>query len=240
MRTVWLATIAVCAAGCVEVGFSETDRFDPSLVGLIDVDVARGDLEIAGRQGEGVLVRRHWGRAGSESKADERARAARSEWSLEAGALVVRAPTPSGDAGVDVTVVGPVLTDLVATTGRGTIDVIDVEGVWNLEGDQIQTTALAGEGSIVTTGPSTLEIWPYLDGVVSIDVIGEATLVLPAFGPYDIIVAGDPNHEMLIQDLGFDVAEQGPGTFAAIREPGTVRIDVRVVGGPFALVESVR
>lgn len=234
---VWLGWVA----GCVEVGLTEVHDFDADDVGEVEVRIARGDVQVQGGQGrQGRLTLRAWGRGGSELIANERAETVVVDWGIEAGRMSVSSPAVLRQGGLDVGLRTRADVDLDLRTETGRVTVREVRGRWAIDGGQVVADALEGEGRLRAGQGASVELWPYLDGAIVVEVTGDTLIALPAGGPYDIVVDGDVNASMTVQDLGFDVLDRGPGYLSAVSGAGTSRIDVRVRSGAFTLVESVR
>lgn len=233
-----LLSLVLWTGGCVNVSLTDREPFDVDAVSLAEVWLERGDIDAVVAPGaRGELSMTRWGWAKNEERAEERAQDVGVAWGVEDGVLSV---TGGGgiQSGLDVGLQLHPQTNLDLRTDSGNAVAADLEGVWVLEGDNVSTARLAGEGDIVTNGGASLEIWPYEGGLITIDARGGTVLALPAFGPYDIVIDGDVDFPMTVQDLGWDFFDQGPAYVAARREPGTIRIDVVVRGGEFVLVES--
>jgi len=239
-RGVWSSILlSVALPGCVNVSFTDREPFDVNAVTLADIGVVRGDIDVTvepGREGELAMTR--WAFAKNEARAEEYAQQVQADWSIADGVLSVRSDKRVAQAGLDVVASLHPQTNLDLRTDDGNVTASDVEGVWVIEGDRVVTARLAGEGDVISNGGASLEIWPYETAFITVDAAGELVLALPAFGPYDLVIDGDPDYPMTIQDLGWDVFDQGPAYVAARREPGTIRIDIIVRGGPTTLVES--
>lgn len=238
MRSGWV--LAVVVGGCVRVERADRVAFDVAEVSGAQVRLGRGDLVVDASAVDDVVADiTTWGFASRRASASARAGAVQVDATLDAeGVVTIRSLAPPPQAGADIALALPPVASLDARLDQGNLDIADLEGVWDLRADRVRTVALAGEGAIVADAPSDVEVWPYVDGVVSIEARGDLTLRLPAFGPYDIVVAADPGFELFVENLGFDVLDIGPGFVQAWRSPGTVRVDVVVSAGTLTLIES--
>jgi hypothetical protein len=225
--------------GCRESRFDETVELDVSLATRFVSDLQKGDVSYRGLGGDVARVRvSSWGRASRRATAERNQLGNAWEVDVSGNDLIATSSSTYVRAGVDMTVDGPDLFDVQATTRNGSVFVEDVLGSHVLEGDFVDTRRLEGEAQIRAGSLGVnAEIWPYEDGDVFIDSAGSVTLALPAFGPYDIRIVGQVSESLTLVDLGFDEVVLGEGFAEAWRHPRTTRIEV-FTSGTFELAES--
>lgn len=140
----------------------------------------------------------------------------------------------SGPGGnVDFDIVGPGRIDTDLRAPRGTVRVDRVDGFHVLTGRRIIGREIVGDADIQATDDVDVQILPYTD-VGSIRVAttgGDVSLGLPFGLDYQLNVTGNPDFEVIVEDLGFDgILSEGP-VLRAWRGFETIRVDVDVRGG---------
>lgn len=235
-----LVAIAGLAVGCVRVSESDVQMHDAEGISGLLVRSDRGSFDYtAGSERVFTTEITSWATGTKEERA--RRNLEGNAWSVvrSEASLIVETSTTYARAGVDVWVDGPSMLNLDVQLSRGQASVQDVLGTHFLQAGSLYAERLEGEGTFVaTSGSADLELWPYEDALIEIDVEGSVVLRLPAFGPYDLQVFADEDTSMSIADLGFDELVLGPGWVEGWRFPGTTLITVVVRGSSFELIES--
>lgn len=231
-------TVAVLLlSACVRREAFEEESLALQGATLLTVDVARGDVSwrSATDVTRDVLDVRatRWGRAGRAEEAAARLQSTAWSAGIEQGVARVQATAGGTGSGVDLDLTGPRLLDLDWRLDDGDAFLDDVEGSWTVVADDIQGRSVAGEGQLVAGGTLDVEVFPYLDGFVELEG-DDVFLTLAPFEDYDLFVSG-VGGEAVVDDLGFDSVVFTADGLEARREPGSIRIDVRVRGGDFVL-----
>lgn len=231
----------VLAVGCVRLTSTEEDTLDAVGVQTLVVRADRGDLSYTPGDESLIEVRAvSWGRASGEARAERNLLGTAWMASRTDARVSVQSSSRFSGGGVDLQVRGPAALDIDAQLDVGEALLTDVLGTHRVSAGELRAVRVQGEGTFVSTlGSADLELWPYEDGDVQIDVEGSLTLRLPAFGPYDIEVIASTEASLYVDDIGFDGLEVGPGLVRAWRMPRTAVVRVQVRGGSFTLVESI-
>jgi hypothetical protein len=109
-----------------------------------------------------------------------------------------------------------------ATVARGGVWLERLDGRHVVEAERIDAVALAGDVTAVATLLGVdLDLRPAETCFISVDTTGGATLRLPRFGAYDLVVETDPEAPTDVADIGFDEVRMAPGRVTAWRSPGS-------------------
>jgi hypothetical protein len=226
---------------CARLELAEGFDFDPAGLTRGAVSMERGTLTWVGEERDDVRVDAvSWG-AGASRKAAAR-REAGNLYAVEAieETLSLSATSARTGAGVDFDVASPFDLSVDATVARGGVWLERLDGRHVVEAERIDAVALAGDVTAVATLLGVdLDLRPAETCFISVDTTGGATLRLPRFGAYDLVVETDPEAPTDVADIGFDEVRMAPGRVTAWRSPGTcvIRVVVRT-GGAFTLVAA--
>ncbi len=226
--------------GCVNF----EDPFDVTLsadgVTLVDAEIERGDFVYQGIETDEFSVE-GISRGGGSSANGAKKREAGNAYSAEVDGdtLQIRARSEYNNASVDFDVLGPEVMDVVVEASAGTVLLETVDGYHVVGADSFVGEGLIGSLDLLAATSADVEIYPYVDGVIEIEVTsGPATLALPVGGGYDIEVWGNPEYPISIAELGFYDTYFGEGYFSGQSGDGGVRVVVRVENGEFTLLEA--
>lgn len=240
-RTLWAIAIG-SASGCVTVQQTSDIQLSSEGVFVVTTTADSGSLRYDGRA---VAERfdigiRDWGRGSGKRKATMRQENNRYEIGVVADALVGSVNAWDNRSGVDFDIVGPGFMHIDAITTSGTIELHNVEGSHVATGSRVFGRNVVGDANLYADRSGIdMQILPYQDGIVYAESIsGDVDLYLPRLLDYDLNVIGDPEHEMVIEDLGFDVIVLEPGLAIAWRGRRSVRVDVLVTGGDVRIFAS--
>lgn len=228
--------------GCTELRLHFEDSVDAAGARTVFTDQQRGDLRYSGAATTVFDVQGvSWARGGGRSGAERRTEGNDFEVVRSADTLELWSRSDSRRAGVDFDVLGPQRIDIDAVTLEGTIDIDNVEGVHTLTGSRVFGTRVIGDvDAYADWRGMDIEIYPYLDGNVTLQSDGgDLTLLLPYGADYDIEVFADPNYTNTVTDLGFDSLYIQPDYVGASRGRGEIRVSVVVTGGAFTLLEAL-
>jgi hypothetical protein len=131
--------------------------------------------------------------------------------------------------------------DLNITANQGVVTLVDVEGTHIVQAGRIQTTRLRGTVDLTGTGGGIdAEIYPFLDGSVTVEgTSGDVIVRLPFGGNYDVEILGDPDFEMFVSEFGFVGSIAQPGYFTGVAGDGSIRVRITAQGGSVQLLEAL-
>lgn len=237
MRLVLICAVSTLFVACVSAREVEELRIEDP-VALITAQHMSGDLEIVGRNnlvGADVAAT-VWGRGSSRDAAERRQERVR--WSAEVlgDELALSSLVTENRAGVDFFITAPTQVDTVLTVDRGDVFLNDVEGIHDIVASSVRGVAI---GDVVVDASSRvdLDFYPYDTTAADISSQGAVTLALPYGLDYDLVVRGNPDAEMVVEELGWDDVRLSEGFFAGYRGRGGVRINV-FADGPIEIVEA--
>jgi len=234
MRAMWLSVGAMAAVGCTTVEKTFTESIPASDVATISVDLERGSFSYTGAPTSDILIDgRSYGSAADADRAAERQEGTDYTITLTGAELMLRGSNDAALAGVDFSVVGPPTINTSIVIDNGHVDIEDVSGAVFAVADSISVERLSGPVDLLArSGSIDAELLPRRGADIRVESqSGDITLWLPWGMDYDLQVWGDPNHEMLIEDLGFGWTTSAPGYFAGQAGPASTRIDVYASGG---------
>jgi len=236
MRAVLLA---LTLGACVRVENRATEVFpvDQEIDLVVSHEVGRFEYDV-GSETELRFQTLSYAEGSSRKQAEAREAGNRVDYTPDGTSFYVDATVDAPQAGIDIASTGPSFMNLDVDLGSGSAYLSDVEGTHWVNASWIEGSRVVGEGDFYAVNSMDLELWPYVDGDVYIEVDGPTTLRLPYGGPYDIVVYGDPYYEIYADELGYDDLYIRPGYLEARRRPGTTKITVYVRWGPFYLLES--
>lgn len=226
MRTaVWILLPAM--VGCVTVRDIQELRFDDAAISLITVDQARGDVDLTGsRAGVGAQVAATvWGRGSTRDGAQSRQDRVRWSADLIGEELLLSSFSTDARSGVDFFVTGPRVVDSMVRVDNGRVTLDRVEGVHDIVATSVRGNVI-GDVFIDASSTVDLDFFPFDTTAANIDARGAVTLGLPRGPDYDLIIRGNPNSEILVEDLGWDDVRIDEGFFAGLRGRGFARINI--------------
>jgi hypothetical protein len=241
-RFLGMVALAVVATGCVTVEERFTDTVSAEGVFTFQGTTDNGRIIYdGGAIDETFTVRgRTWGNGGGRAAAERRQQANDFFVEVRADTLVAAAQSFEGRSGVDFDVVGPRRMNVDIFTGSGQAQIFDAEGLHVATADSIFGRGIVGDVDFFADrGGIDVEVFPYVDGLVFIESRnGDVDLFLPFGLDYDLTVLGDPDHELVIDDLGFDTLVLEPGLVIGRRGSRSVLVDIVVVGGDVRILQS--
>ncbi|MCB9779289.1 MAG: hypothetical protein H6742_12050 [Alphaproteobacteria bacterium] len=237
-----LVLLPLVATGCTVV----EDPFHSSLpaagVQRVVADIEEGDMAIRGSPGTATieLSGRTYGVAGKQDKAAANEAAAGLDVDTVGADLRIDAWSGGGTgSGVDVDLVVPdhVATDLFLE--NGTASLASLYGVHRVHASRIEADDLGGDLELVADGGGMrLGLTPRPGDRIVVRARGDVDLTLPWGMDYDLQVWGDPAHELMVEDLGFDAVAADVAYFAGIRGSGSIRVDLVVEGGDVTIQDG--
>ena len=231
-----MALSLVFAVGCISVRDIEDARFEPESFEKVTAYHMRGDLELVGRNtSTAEVVATLWASGSSRDRAEARQR--RLRWSAEVieQELIISSLVPESRSGVDFYVVTPELVDSYLSLERGDVRFGGVDGFHEVSADAVRGSV--GGELLIDAGQVDLTYYPFDVTATVIDVSGPVTLALP-FGPeYDLVVRGNPEEPMTVEDLGWEDTRLGDGFFSGYRGRGLARINI-FADGPVEIIST--
>ncbi len=245
-RTSGVAMVAGMAlaltSGCVTVEDNFSDTVSAEGVFAFQGTTDNGRITYdGGAIDETFTVRgRSWGNGGGRSAAERRQSGNDFFVEVQDSVLVASAQSFEGRSGVDFDVTGPSLMDVDILTDSGSASIFDAEGIHIVTADSIYARGVVGDVDFFADrGGVDVEVFPYVDGVVLIESrSGDVDLYLPFGLDYDLTVVGDPDHELVVEDLGFDTLILEPGLVIGRRGGRSILVDVVVTGGDVRIFQS--
>ena len=245
-------------AGALLSGCTTTESFDArsfSAVELHAVQVAldNGDLSVIGSDSDVATVEaRVYGYAGKEEVATRNHDGVSWAADMQRGVLTVNSHSEYERAGVDLDLSVPRDAELLVEAEgdvelaglhgpvivtASDIDLHDSVGNMQLSADStIHVEGVRGDLFLVAEGSVSAELQPEPGDHIQILSGGSGVQVeLPYGVPVDLEVWGDPDYEVVVEDLGFDRVATAPGFFSGVAGSGAVRVEIEAVGGPVTI-----
>lgn len=234
--------MTIALVGCVTASEPFEQTVDADGITGMRVDIERGDLLYdVGSDGVFVIEGTSNARASTETRANDRL--LDNQWRIQPSVpeLVVEATSVQRRASVDVEVLGPPTVDLDITANQGVVSLVDVQGTHLVQAGRIQATRLRGTVDLTSTGGGIdVEIYPFLDGSVTIEgTSGDVIVRLPFGGNYDVEILGDPDFEMFVSEFGFVGSIAQPGYFTGVAGDGSIPVRIVAQGGSVQLLEAL-
>jgi hypothetical protein len=234
--------MTIALAGCVTASETFERTVDADGLTAVRVDVERGDVLYDVLNNDAFVIEgTSLARASTEARADDRL--ADNQWRIDAQVpeLVVEATSVQRRASVDIDVFGPSVVDLNITANQGVVTLVDVEGTHIVQAGRIQTTRLRGSVQLTGTGGGIdAEVYPFLDGSVTVEgTSGDVIVRLPFGGNYDVEILGDPDFEMFVSEFGFVGSIAQPGYFTGVAGDGSIPVRITAQGGSVQLLEAL-
>lgn len=234
-RTVLVLSLALTSA-CVSVRDIENERFEGDSFDVITAQLMRGDIEIIGRNVNSAEVTATlWASGTSQDRAA--ARQSRLRWSAELidRQIAISSIVPETRSGVDFHVVTPEVTDTLLSLERGEVRFNGVDGLHEVYAPSV--FGVVGGEVILDADNIDLALYPFDVSASVIDSRGAVTLALPFGLDYDLVVRGNPEAPMVVDDLGWDDVRPGEGFFSGFRGRGLIRINV-FADGPVEILRA--
>ncbi|MCA9569194.1 MAG: hypothetical protein KC656_15200 [Myxococcales bacterium] len=233
-----VAAMAVLAAGCSRVQDTDTQTFSSLGVGFVQGTTQAGRISYDGSAvfEEFTVTTTMWGTGSSRSRAERHLEdGGRANIGVDVDTLLVEG-TSGYRSGVDFDILGPGVINTDLYVQDGSVNLYNVTGYSRMEGDRLYGRGIAGEGDFIANGGDVdLQLFPYIDGaLIVVDSSGgDVQIGLPLYLDYDLTVTGDPDYDIVVDDLGFDpgTIAASPGLFLARRGFRDVRVDVFATGG---------
>ncbi|MEZ4316467.1 MAG: hypothetical protein R3F61_03135 [Myxococcota bacterium] len=242
MRAVMVAAVAVLATGCARVETTFSDTVSSEGVFVFQGTTDRGTIRYdGGGIGETFDVRgTSWATGGGKAKAERREADNQYAVSVQDRVLVASGVSFDGRAGVDFSVLGPSVMDVDILTDRGTAELFDVNGIHVVTANRVYGRGIIGDVDFFADSNGIdVEVLPFEFGSVRVESrSGDVDLYIPWGLDYDLTVVGDPEYEMVIEDLGFDTFVLEPGLAIGWRGGRSIRVDVVVTGGDVRVLSA--
>ncbi len=199
----------------------------------VEANLDRGDFVYTATAPHEVQVRgTAWGRAGDTTVAQDRLEGVWFAAERQGSAALVSAGATTSGAGADLRLAGPATLGLSVAVGQGDVEVVGLRGHIVATADRVRITDAVGSADLYADwGGVTAELVPGPGEVVRIEAEGDIDLTLPWGMPYDLQVWGDPEQQVIVEDLGFQYVMQDGPYLAAYAGSGSVRVDVIARGG---------
>lgn len=234
MRAAGLGLITAMSMGCATVESTFVESIPASEVSTITVDLEKGDFTYVGMATGNIDINgRTYGHGTSQERAEERQEGTLWNIGLEGRTLQLMGRTDAYLAGVDFDVMGPTVLNTAVVVNDGDAIIDNLYGTIVVEAESISATNVAGYVDLTATfGDIHADLSPVKGEHIRIEAeSGNVTLWLPWGLDYDLQVWGDPNYEMVIDDLGFGWHTAAPGYFAAQAGMASTKVDVYANGG---------
>lgn len=243
-------------SGCTTAESFDARSFSSNEVRWVQVALDNGDLSVAGNSSDVATVEaRVYGYAGKEEVATRNHDGVSWTADVQSGILTVNSHSQFERAGVDLDLSVPrdaeVLVEaqgdvelwgmnspLIVTASD--IDVRNSHGNIQLSaGSSIHVEDVSGDLFLVAEGSVNADLLPNVGDYIQI-LSGSSgvNVVLPYGVPVDLEIWGDPEYEVIVEDLGFDRVATAPGFFTGVAGPGSVRVEIEAVGGPVTVQGS--
>lgn len=212
---------------------------DPLDSALLRADTNDGDVSVRGDGGDTVDVRGHSvGRGMNDDRAAEAL--AGNRWGGSVNEGIVAVFGSASDRGeVDLEIIAPseLSADVVA---GGTATLTDLLGSHVVTADRVVARGIYGDADLYARSRGLdVEVFPSEDGSIRLQSHGgDVVVYLPYGEDYDLRVFGDPEHELTVDDLGFDLTYLGVGSFSGERGRGDIDVSIHVEGGSVTVRES--
>lgn len=235
-----LPLLFLVAVGCESASTPFSDTFDADGIFLVSADLGDGTLSWQGAStSEIALQGESWGAAASTETAAEREALNHWEYGVDGEALWLASSTPSSRAGVNFDLIGPGLMDFDVDT-EGDVELSDVEGAAVITADSIDVEDFVGDADLyAASGSLNAEIHPWEGGELRLETAnGQLDVYLPWGLDYDLQVWGDPDHEMIVEDLGWYEAIGDVAYFAGYRGRADIVVNIYAHGGKVTVHET--
>jgi hypothetical protein len=237
-------------SGCTTTESFDARSFPAEELRAVQVTLDNGDLSLLGNSTDVATVEaRVYGYAGKEEVATRNHDGVSWTADVQSGILTVNSHSEYERAGVDLDLSVPRDAEvLVEAEGdvelaglRGpvivtasNIDLRDSAGNMQLSADSsIHVEEVSGDLFLVAEGSVYADLLPNVgDHIQILSGSSGVNVVLPYGVPVDLEVWGDPEYEVIVEDLGFDRVATAPGFFSGVAGRGSVRVEIEAVGGP--------
>jgi hypothetical protein len=219
-----------------ETRFDET--LDAHAVRELTANLDRGDLSFRSAPNSATLdiSGRAYGYSPNEDNAQRNLDG--TEWAVvrEGSRVDLRSTSLYMNSAVDWELAGPgdLIADIEVENGNVTLD--GLAGFQTVRADWIDVD-LVGGGDLIATGSVDATFHPHRGDTIRIDAESDVTLRLPYGAEIDLQVWGNPEGELIIEDLGFHSVATDPGYFAGLAGYGTIQVDVYAGGD--VTIESI-
>jgi len=218
-----------------------SETIDATGVSLVQAKVERGDVDYSGGSPQTFQISgSSWGMAAQDDRAFEREEGNAYAVSVSAGALQLSSASQYSNAGVNFDILGPSAMSMDVETGSGDVRLANIAGYQLVTADDIDLVNVIGSADLYSRdGDIDAEISPAPGDAIRIEAVdGEVILALPYGQAYNLQVWGDPEYEMIIDDLGFHSVQTGPAYYAGIAGRGDIPVDVFVTGGSVRIMQT--
>jgi hypothetical protein len=241
---------AALFSGCTTTESYDSRSFAAEEIRAVNVSLEKGDLSILGNAEDVATIEaRVYGYAGKEEVATRNHDGVRWMADVQSGVLTVNGGSEYERAGVDLDLSVPKHAE-VLVEAEGDVDLSGLDGLIIASGGHIDlqnsygNIQLSADGSIhaedvggdllfAADGSMDVALLP-LDGdrIELLSGAGGVELELPFGVPVDLEIWGDPEYDVIVEDLGFGRVATAPGFFSGVAGPGSVRVEIVAVGGP--------
>lgn len=234
MNAAKMIVFATLMIGCTTVEKTFAESVPADNISVVRVDIDNGHFSYQGMATNNIDVTgRSYGYASNAERAEERQDGTTWGMTVTGAELNLSGRSDASMAGVDFSVAGPgrLNTSVYVQDGSATIDTL--YGNILVDAESINARKISGNIDLVSRfGDIDAEILPNRGEMIRVEAQnGDVELWLPWGLDYDLQVWGDPEYEMVIDDLGFGWTTAAPGYFAAQTGPASTRVDVYATGG---------
>lgn len=235
MRGVQLAMVGVLATGCVTVEKNFSDTVSSEGVFYFQGTTDRGTITYDGGAIDETFTvfGRSWATGGGRSRTESREESNQYLVEVQNDILVASGLSFDSRAGVDFDVTGPSFMHVDILTDSGTAELFDVEGQHIVTANRVYGRNIIGDVDFFADSRGLdVEVLPYEFGLVLLESrAGDVNVYLPWGLDYDLTIVSDPDYELVVEDLGFDLLALEPGLGVARRGNGSIRVDILSSGG---------
>ncbi|MBT3222755.1 MAG: hypothetical protein HN348_27075, partial [Proteobacteria bacterium] len=155
---------------CVQVESNFSEALSSEGVYTVAGDLDQGDFAYDGIEEEVFdIIGTSWGRGAGKNRAKRNQKSNSYAIDITNSVLEVIGRTSYRRAGIDFDLIGPDVMDLDVVTREGDVYLEDVAGIHVVTADEIVTTRLIGDADFYAYEGMDVEIWPYEDGIVTLD-----------------------------------------------------------------------
>jgi len=194
--------------------------------------VSSGDVQIEGSSGESLVDARVYGFSTNADKAARNQEGVQYNINLENRVLSLDASTNYANAGVDYLVASPTTVDLALDLQNGDATLSDLTGTMVVLANEIDAENLQGKVDFTSyDGDINVEVDP--TGPVRIQTGGNVRLIVPWGKQYNVSIWGNPESDLVVDDLGFGMVQTGPGFFAGVVGNGSLPVEIQAGGNVY-------
>lgn len=233
MNTRLALVVAPLLAACTVVESPIVATLPADGLRRVEASLDRGDFVYTAATPHEVQVRGSaWGRASDAVVAQDRLAGVWFTAERQGSAAVIASGAATSGAGADLALAGPATVGVSVAVARGDIELNGVRGHIVATADRVRVVDAVGSADLYADwGGVTADLVPGPGDVIRIEAEGDIDLALPWGLAYDLQVWGDPEQQVVVEDLGFQYVMQDGPYLAAYAGNGSVRVDLIARGG---------